>query len=190
MGCLVGWLVGWVAGLKERNRIVGQRSYRAWASHEIWRRLLELCQGRRRRRTGERVVRHIDPCTWGEVPFPNKITFTMITSMRFTECTLIILPRSMYHWHRLLKVKLRTWCASACVAVRKATVGFIMSVCPSVRPPHGTTRLPLNGFSWNLSIFFDNLPRKLNFSFTYAKNNGFLTRKPVYIYGNTSPSSS
>ena len=30
----------------------------------------------------------------------------------------------------------------------KATVTFVMSVCPSVRT-HGTTRLPLDGFSWN-----------------------------------------
>ena len=29
--------------------------------------------------------------------------------------------------------------------LRKATISFVMSVCP-----HGTTRLPLNGFCWNL----------------------------------------
>jgi hypothetical protein len=33
--------------------------------------------------------------------------------------------------------------------LRKATVSFVMSVCPSVRP-HGTTRLPLDEVSWNL----------------------------------------
>jgi len=31
----------------------------------------------------------------------------------------------------------------------KATVSFVISVCPSVRP-HGTARLPLDGFSLNL----------------------------------------
>jgi len=33
--------------------------------------------------------------------------------------------------------------------LRKATIGFVMSVLP-----HGTTRLPLDGVSWNL-IFED-----------------------------------
>jgi len=32
--------------------------------------------------------------------------------------------------------------------LRKATVSLVTFVCPSLR--HGTTRLPLNGFSWNL----------------------------------------
>jgi len=31
----------------------------------------------------------------------------------------------------------------------KATISFVMYVCLSVRP-HGTTRLQLGGFSWNL----------------------------------------
>ena len=33
--------------------------------------------------------------------------------------------------------------------LRKATISFVMSVCPSVRQ-HGTIRLPLDGFSWSL----------------------------------------
>jgi hypothetical protein len=36
---------------------------------------------------------------------------------------------------------------------RKATVSFVMSVSPSIRP-HGTTWLPLDGFSWNLIFVF------------------------------------
>jgi hypothetical protein len=32
-----------------------------------------------------------------------------------------------------------------------ATICFVMSICPSVRP-HGTTRLPLYGFSWNFKF--------------------------------------
>jgi hypothetical protein len=43
------------------------------------------------------------------------------------------------------------------VKLRKATISFVMSVCPSFHPsvrPHGTTRLPTDGFSWNL-IFED-----------------------------------
>jgi hypothetical protein len=37
----------------------------------------------------------------------------------------------------------------ALTKLRKATISFVMSVCLSVRP-HGTSRLPLDGFSWNL----------------------------------------
>ena len=41
---------------------------------------------------------------------------------------------------------------------REATISFVMSACPSVRP-HGTTRLPLDGFSWNLifAYFFSKI---------------------------------
>ena len=37
--------------------------------------------------------------------------------------------------------------------VKKATVSFVVSFCPSLRP-HGTTRLPPDGFSWNLVFDF------------------------------------
>jgi len=44
------------------------------------------------------------------------------------------------------------------------------SSCRSVRP-HRTTRLPLDGFSWNwyLSIFFENLSRKFKFLYNMTK---------------------
>jgi len=45
--------------------------------------------------------------------------------------------------------------------LRKATVSFVMSVGPSVRP-HGTTPLPKERFSFHL-LFFENLSGKLNF---------------------------
>jgi len=35
--------------------------------------------------------------------------------------------------------------------LRKATISFVMSVLPPARP-HGTTRLPLDGFPRNLII--------------------------------------
>ena len=49
----------------------------------------------------------------------------------------------------------RTWTSLripflyAFTKLRKATISFVMSVRSSVRP-HGTTRLPLDEFSWNL----------------------------------------
>ena len=45
----------------------------------------------------------------------------------------------------------------AFVKLRKATITFVIFVCPSFHPsvcPHATTRLPMDGFSWNL-IFED-----------------------------------
>jgi len=35
--------------------------------------------------------------------------------------------------------------------LRKTTISFVISVRLSFRP-HGTTRLPLDGFSWNLIL--------------------------------------
>jgi hypothetical protein len=43
-----------------------------------------------------------------------------------------------------------TQVAGAAATLGRATVSFVMSVCPSVRP-YGTTGLPLDGHSWNLT---------------------------------------
>jgi len=43
------------------------------------------------------------------------------------------------------------------------------SVCP-----HGTTRLTLDGFSWNLILYFENLSWKLKFHYKLRKINGTL----------------
>jgi hypothetical protein len=52
---------------------------------------------------------------------------------------------------------------AAFVKLGKATTSFVMCVRPSVWP-YGTTRLPLDGFSWNFMwVFFENLSRKLKF---------------------------
>jgi hypothetical protein len=62
--------------------------------------------------------------------------------------------------------------------LRKATISFVMSVRPSV-PPHRTTRLPMDGFSWNL-IFecFLKIAEKIQSD----KNNGYFTWVPIYIF--------
>jgi len=54
-----------------------------------------------------------------------------------------------------------------------ATIGCIMSVLLSILP-HGTTRLPLNGFSWNLVYeYFSKFCRKNSqLSLNSEKNNG------------------
>jgi len=42
--------------------------------------------------------------------------------------------------------------------LRKATIRFVISV-----RLHGTTRLPQKGFSLNVLVFFENLPRRFKF---------------------------
>jgi len=37
--------------------------------------------------------------------------------------------------------------------LQQATISFVMSVCLYVYP-HGTTQLPLDGFSWNMLFQF------------------------------------
>jgi hypothetical protein len=74
---------------------------------------------------------------------------------------------------------------------RKATITFVLSVRPSVRP-HGRTRLPLDGFSWNLIFqdFSKNLSRKFQVSLKYGKNNRYFTWRPKYMYDMSLNSSS
>jgi hypothetical protein len=55
--------------------------------------------------------------------------------------------------------------------LRSSTISFVVSV-----RPHGTTRLPLDGFWWNLifEIFFENLSRKFKFHYNQTKVRGTL----------------
>jgi hypothetical protein len=69
---------------------------------------------------------------------------------------------------------------------RKATISFLMSVCPSVCLsvfPHGKTRLPFNGISRHNNIFRKSA-KKIYFSLKYAKDSGYFTRGPMYSYDN------
>ena len=57
-----------------------------------------------------------------------------------------------------------------------------MSVCPSVRP-HGTTRLLLDGFSWNLIYeCFTKIFEESSSLIKSDKHNGSFTWKPMYTY--------
>ena len=51
-------------------------------------------------------------------------------------------------------------------------------VCPSVRP-HGTTLFPLDGFSWNLSIFQKSF-QKIQFSLKSNKSTGYCTWRSIH----------
>jgi len=76
---------------------------------------------------------------------------------------------------------LTDWFLSAFAKLRKATINFVKSV-----RPRGTTRLPLDGFSWNL-IFEDfsrkkkNLLRKIQVSLKPDNSDRYCTWRPLYI---------
>jgi len=55
------------------------------------------------------------------------------------------------------------------------------SVCVSFGP-HGKTRFPLAGCSWNLILgYFSKICLKIQFTLKYHKNIGYFTRRPMYI---------
>jgi len=66
---------------------------------------------------------------------------------------------------------------NAFAKLRKAT-SFV--VCPSFHP-HGKTRLPLEGFSCNLSIFRKSI-EKIQVSVRPGKNNGYCIWRPMHVY--------
>jgi len=73
----------------------------------------------------------------------------------------------------------------------EATTSFVTSVCPSVRQ-HGTAWLPLDGFSWNLIFEYlkKTVEKSNQVSLKSHKNNGYFTWRPIYIFDNSSLSSS
>ena len=71
------------------------------------------------------------------------------------------------------------FCQARSQKLRKATMSF---VCLSVHP-HGTTRLPLDGFPWNLMFYyFRKFVKKIQVSLKSDKNNGYFTWRPTYFY--------
>jgi hypothetical protein len=63
----------------------------------------------------------------------------------------------------------------------KANVAFS---CLSVCPPHGRTRLPLDGFSWNLILeYFSKYVEKIQFSLISNNNNRYFTWKTNILMG-------
>jgi hypothetical protein len=57
----------------------------------------------------------------------------------------------------------------ASAKLRKATISFVMSARSSVRP-HGTTQLPLDGFSRNFKCIFRKSVDKIQVSLKSDKN--------------------
>jgi hypothetical protein len=60
--------------------------------------------------------------------------------------------------------------------LREAIINFVMSVCP-----HGTTRLPLDGFSWNMILkYFSKICREIQVSLKSYKNYRYFSWRPIY----------
>jgi hypothetical protein len=68
--------------------------------------------------------------------------------------------------------------------LRKATIGFVMSVRPSAWNNSAPTRRIFTKF--DIRIFFRKLVQKIQVSLKFNKNDGFCTCSPVYIYDNIS----
>jgi len=60
---------------------------------------------------------------------------------------------------------------------------LLASACLSVRP-HGTVRLPLDGFSWNfvLEYFFRRTVEKIEGALKCNNNNGYFISRPIYVF--------
>jgi hypothetical protein len=95
-------------------------------------------------------------------------------------------PSSLWS-HKLVNwnVKMKLFLGAFAV-LRKATISFVRSVGPL-----GTTRFPLDGFSWNL-IFedFSKSVEKIQASLNSGRNIAYCTWRPLYVYGSISLSSS
>jgi hypothetical protein len=65
--------------------------------------------------------------------------------------------------------------------VQKATISFVIRGSPSL-PPHGTSRLLLDEFPWNLILSsFRKSVEKIQVSFKSDKNTGHFTSRTTYI---------
>ena len=72
----------------------------------------------------------------------------------------------------------------------KATISFLMSVCPSVLRffcLHATTRLTLDGFELNLVVEYKS-GEKIHV-FVIIRQKGYFTPRPIYFFYHISPSS-
>jgi hypothetical protein len=73
--------------------------------------------------------------------------------------------------------------SGAFAKLRKVTISFVMSVrLPYVRP-HGITRLPMDGFSWNL-IFeeFFKIVEDIQVLIKSETNKEYFTQRPIYLF--------
>ena len=94
----------------------------------------------------------------------------------------------MEPWKPLLLGKLSLF-LGAFAELRQAAISFVMYAHPCFCP-HGTTRLPLDGFAWNVMSIFRKSVDKILVSLKSDKNNGYFTWRPIYIFNQISLNSS
>jgi hypothetical protein len=99
----------------------------------------------------------------------NFLTYKQVISL---VSSLLFVFRCRPSWYTIL---------SAFAKLRKTTISFVMSVCP-----HGTTRLPLKGFSREgyLNIFRKSV-QKIQVSSKSDQNNWCFTWRSIYIFYHT-----
>ena len=127
------------------------------------------------------TVQYLVPTCYRSVVY--LLTYLRQCRVLFSKCTLYCLCS---HRNVMTSRKTKQRMCAVFRRVRKIAksdyerISFVMSVCP-----HGTTRLPLDGFSLHLSIFRKSV-EKIQVSLKYDKNNGHFTWRPGYIYVNIS----
>ena len=80
-------------------------------------------------------------------------------------------------------------CLGAFAKLRKAASSFVISVCSSVYP-HGTTLAPTGRIFVKCFCISLKFIEKIKFSLKSDKNNGYFTRRLIYIYDHISLTSS
>jgi hypothetical protein len=75
--------------------------------------------------------------------------------------------------------------------MRKVTISFVMSVCLSVRLSAWNNSVPTARIfmKFDTWVFFKKSVEKIQVSLKFAKNNGYFTWRPMYIYDITLNSS-
>jgi hypothetical protein len=88
-----------------------------------------------------------------------------------TQRTILKKPTGVQYW-KFVDKNLKQF-LGAFAKLWKPTISFVMSVCPSVSSsvcPHGTTRLPLDEFSWILVFgYFSKICRNVQVWLKYDK---------------------
>ena len=128
------------------------------------------------------IAFRLTPGCRGSNPFAMKCVpsiQTLCLIKQLTVCLYIYLDLNIFY---KLSPHSHSAILGAFTRFREAAISVVMSPCPSVRP-FGTTRLPLNWFSWNSNFqnFSKNLSRKSG-SIKFWEDNVYFTWRPIYTF--------
>jgi hypothetical protein len=86
-----------------------------------------------------------------------------------------------YHATQIVRIFHILQFLGALAKLRNATVSLVRSLCLSACP-HGTFRLPLKGFLWNLIfVYFSKLCRENSRFIKSDKNKGYCAWRPMFM---------